>query len=101
MPSTLIEEPKYSAVGSASELDNNGSKVVSGVARRLRHTEASKNGQIHRKSLINLEDVVSSTRQSDDEWDAILGELSVLESQFDSELYNNLCLLYTSDAADE
>ena len=27
--------------------------------------------------------------QTDDEWDAILGELSVLESQFDSELYTN------------
>ena len=26
----------------------------------------------------------------DDEWDTILGELSVLEKQFDNELYNNL-----------
>ena len=29
-------------------------------------------------------------KQTDDEWDAILGELSVLESQFDNELYSNL-----------
>ena len=63
--------------------------------------------QINRYIIISKEDLLNSYiiknvlnvfffkffswhKQTDDEWDAILGGLSVLESQFDNELYSNL-----------
>ena len=120
MPSSLSNDGNYSISSENSATGQNKCRPINGVARRLKNNEINANNAIHRKSLINLEDVVSSNQQvwtnfqshlfrymliafllsylflklylflQDDEWDTILGELSVLEKQFDNELYNNL-----------
>ena len=79
IPSTLVTEPNYTK----STQDSNA-RATNGVVKRLKNNDT--NNSIHRKSLINSEEVASSNQQTDDEWDAILGELSVLESQFNNEL---------------
>ena len=74
-------------------------RATNGVVKRLKNNDTS--NSVHRKSLINLEEVASSNQQTDDEWDAILGELSVLENQFNNELNINGKTQQQSNSNDE
>ena len=63
MPSTLVRESRCSGSAEATGAMNNNSRSNNGVARRLKNNQLNTNNAIHRKSLINLEEVVSSTQQ--------------------------------------
>ena len=63
MPSTLLSESKYSVSTETPGAMANNSRNINGVARRLKLNELNTTNAIHRRSLINLEDVVSSTQQ--------------------------------------
>jgi hypothetical protein len=63
MPSTLANKGHYSNSFETTGTDGNKSRSINGVARRLRNNEINANNAIHRKSLINLEDMVSSNQQ--------------------------------------
>ena len=63
MPSTLCNDGDYSISSENSVTGQNKCRPINGVARRLKNNETNTNNAIHRKSLINLEDVVSSNQQ--------------------------------------
>ena len=63
MPSTLAHNASYLNSSSGLNGNDNMHKTTSGVARRIKNNSLTANNASHRKSLINLEDVVSSNQQ--------------------------------------
>ena len=58
IPSTLANERLYTK----SNQDSNA-RATNGVVKRLKNNDLNTNNTVHRKSLINLEEVASSNQQ--------------------------------------
>ena len=58
IPSTLANESLYTK----SNQDSNA-RASNGVVKRLKNNDLNTNNTVHRKSLINLEEVASSNQQ--------------------------------------